>query len=158
MNRTVRAGAGLAVLAAAAIGLAGCGSGTTRDATTKAGGAPATNAAQLAVTLKEFSVETSAATVPAGDVKVTVQNDGKIEHELVVFRTDLEAVSLPMTAAGDRVDEEGTGVTHLDPEAEGVAGGTSKTITVALPKGRYLFVCNLAAHYGQGMHAVVTAV
>ena len=105
---------------------------------------------------KDFSVSPSASTLNAGKITVKVENSSKQEHELVVFRTDLAESKLPLNANGDRVDEEGAGITHLDPEAEGVAPGKSKTITIDLPAGRYVFICNLAGHYGQGMHAVVT--
>jgi len=109
------------------------------------------------VTERDFSVQPSSSTVKAGKLTIKVTNHSKQEHELVVFRTDLAEAKLPLNAAGDRVDEEAKGITHLDPEAEGVAPGKSKTITIDLPAGRYVFICNLAGHYGQGMHAVVTA-
>jgi uncharacterized cupredoxin-like copper-binding protein len=94
--------------------------------------------------------------VDAGRVKFTVTNNGTVEHELVVIRTDLPAGSLPETASG-RVDEEGAGLTKLDPEAEDIAPGTSKSATLKLSAGRYVIVCNLPGHYANGMHAVVTA-
>ena len=109
------------------------------------------------VTERDFSVKPSSTSVKAGKLTITVKNRSKQEHELVVFRTDLAEDGLPLNADRDRVDEEGKGITHLDPEAEGVAPGKSKTITIDLPAGRYVFICNLAGHYGQGMHAVVNA-
>lgn len=108
------------------------------------------------VTERDFSVQPSSSTVKAGTLTIKVKNSSKQEHELVVFRTDLAEAKLPLNADGDRVDEKAAGITHLDPEAEGVAPGKSKTITIDLPAGRYVFICNLAGHYGQGMHAVVT--
>ena len=98
----------------------------------------------------------SASNVAAGKIKITTRNEGAAEHELVVFRTSLDESKLPLTKAGDRIDEEGAGITHLDPEAEGVKPKHSKTITITLSRGRYVLVCNLALHYTQGMHAVVT--
>ena len=112
--------------------------------------------ADVTITEKEFSVTPSAAHLSPGSVKIKVTNAGDATHELVAFRTDLPEAGLPLNAKGDRIDEEGTGITHLDPEAEDVAPGKSKTITIDLAKGRYVFVCNLPTHYGQGMHAVVT--
>lgn len=109
------------------------------------------------VTEKDFSVRASASEVRSGAVKVTVENRSGQEHELVVFRTDLDESKLPLNQEGDRVDEEADGVTHLDPEAEGVQPHKSKTITIDLPAGRYVFICNLTGHYAQGMHTVVTA-
>jgi uncharacterized cupredoxin-like copper-binding protein len=112
----------------------------------------------LTVTLKEFSVSSSADQVTAGKVKIKVVDGGDATHEFVAFKTDLAVDQLPLTTKGDRINEDGKGITHLDPEAEDVAPGKSKTITLDLAKGRYVFVCNLTDHYGQGMHAVVTAV
>jgi uncharacterized cupredoxin-like copper-binding protein len=111
----------------------------------------------LTVTEKEFSLSLSSSEVDAGRVTVTVKNEGAVPHELVVFRTDLDETSLPLLADGHRIDEEASGITHLDPEAEDVGSADSKTITIDLPPGRYVFVCNLADHYTSGMHAVVTS-
>jgi len=122
-------------------GLAACSSGGKPDVT---------------VTEREFKVSPSTDNLTAGKVRIKVVNAGTAAHELVAFRTDLDEGALPLTAKGDRIDEEGTGITHLDPEAEDVAPGKSKTITIELAKGRYVFVCNLAGHYQSGMHAVLT--
>jgi uncharacterized cupredoxin-like copper-binding protein len=141
MGRVQRWGA-VAVLVLTGLGLGACSSDSDSGFT---------------VTEKDFSVKPSGAEVTAGKVTVTVHNRAKQEHELVVFRTDLDEAKLPLNATKDRVDEEAKGITHLDPEAEGVKAGKSKTITIELPAGRYVFICNLTGHYGQGMHAVVTA-
>ncbi len=53
---------------------------------------------------------------------------------------------------GNIVDEEGTGVTHVD-EVEDVQIGTPQDLTVDLQAGNYVVLCNLPAHYGLGMHA-----
>lgn len=127
------------------VGLASCSSGSN----------PTPSA--LTVTEKDFSVSVSSTKVAAGSFKVTVANEGAIVHELVVFRTDLDEGSLPHTADDQRIDEEGAGITHLDPEAEGIAPNGSKSITIDLPAGRYIFSCNLPGHYRQGMHTLVTA-
>ena len=136
----------LAAVSTGALGIGACSSGA-------AGAAP-----QLTVTEREFSVSPSVQQVTAGKVTIKVVDAGKATHELVAFATDLPEDQLPLTAKGDRIDEEAKGITHLDPEAENVATGKSKTITIDLPKGRYVFVCNLSGHYGQGMHTVVTSV
>ena len=142
MKRTRRWGVGVAVVALVGVGITGCSSDSKSGFT---------------VSEKDFSVKPSATKVAAGKLTVKVKHDSKQEHELVVFRTDLGEAKLPLNAAGDRVDEEAAGITHLDPEAEGVKAGKSKTITIDLPAGRYVFICNLAGHYTEGMHAVVTA-
>src|SRR5580765_4149150 len=125
--------------------LASCSSGTS------------TKPQSVTVTQKEFTMSTSSSNVKSGNVTVTVNNGGNLQHELVVFRTDLDEKALPMTADGHKIDEEVSGITHLDPEAEDINPGGSKTITIDLPPGRYVFVCNIEDHYKQGMHSVVTS-
>lgn len=109
----------------------------------------------VAVTERDFAIQ-SVSSAPAGKLRVTVKNEGETTHELVVIRTALDEAALPLTTQGDRVDEAAVGVSHLDPEAEDIAAGKSKTITIELPAGRYVFVCNIAGHYSNGMHAVFT--
>src|SRR5437773_2029422 len=103
---------------------------------------------------RDFAVSLDQTSVAAGAIRLHVNNAGPSQHELVAFKTDLAETALPMD--GDRVNEDGPGVTHIDPEAEDVAGGTSKEITLHLSAGRYVFICNLPAHYQQGMHATLT--
>jgi uncharacterized cupredoxin-like copper-binding protein len=98
------------------------------------------------------------ATVSAGTATFTIVNDGTIEHEVVVMRTDKDSGALPTTAAGAAVetgvvaprarkgDEPGHHGTHVH------AGKRTKT-AIRLPRGRYALVCNLPGHYAAGMHA-----
>ena len=137
-------GAGV-VLAAGFVLLSSCSSGSSAKPQS------------VTVTQKEFTLSTSSSNVKSGSVTVTVKNNGSLQHELVVFRTDLDEKALPMTADGHKIDEEGSGITHLDPEAEDINPGDSKTITIDLPPGRYAFVCNIEDHYKQGMHTIVTS-
>ena len=111
-------------------------------------------AARVGATEQDFSLQLSRSEVTAGSVRLRVANAGPSEHELVAFRTDLPEGALPMT--GERVDEEGAGVTHLDPEAENIKAGHSKEITLKLDPGRYVLICNIAGHFQRGMHAVLT--
>jgi uncharacterized cupredoxin-like copper-binding protein len=106
---------------------------------------------------RDYSLSVDQRAVPAGQLTVWVRNEGKVEHELVAFRTDLDEGALPMTPGGHQVDEHGPGVTHLDPEAEDVQPGSTKTITLRLDPGRYVFICNLPGHYRTGMHIAVAA-
>lgn len=137
------------LLAVAAIPLALGACGGSSAATRSEGG----NA--VIATQQDFSIQLSTGSVKGGNVGIKVQNTGKTDHELVVFRTDLDEAALPLGPDG-KVDEKGARITHLDPEAEGVAPGKDKSITVDLAPGRYVLVCNLPGHYKQGMHAVLT--
>lgn len=157
----------VAAVAVLALAVAACGS----SGSPKASGSPSpsstpsstpsatpTPATSLAATQKEFALAVSASTVRSGRVPITVTNVGAIEHEFVVFRTDLAETDLPLVKDGSGIDEDGAGITHLEPEAEDVKPNTSKSITVTFTPGRYVLVCNLPAHYKQGMHVVLNAV
>ena len=112
--------------------------------------------AATVATQLDFSMTLKSPSVKAGKVRIAVRNGGAMEHELVAFKTELDEANLPLLPDGMKIDEAGAGITHLDPEAEGVKPGTEKTITIELTPGRYVLVCNLPAHYKDGMHAVLT--
>jgi len=100
----------------------------------------------------EWSVKPDATSVPAGKVTFQIANQGKIEHELVVLKTDLAATALKMRAADPtKVDEE-AGAKNVG-EVEDVAAGASKSETFDLAPGKYMLVCNVSGHYKSGMVA-----
>src|SRR6266566_9955040 len=77
-------------LAVAAVSLAGCGSSaTTAGSTTAPGSSPAV-AGPPQVGLSEWKVDV-ASTIKAGNVTFTIKNTGTVEHELLVFKSDLGA-------------------------------------------------------------------
>lgn len=115
----------------------------------------ASSSADLSFLVREYSITAPTHSVAPGKVTVAVENRGTVEHELVFFRSDLAATRLPLAKDGHRVDEEGIGLTHLDPEAENLAPGKKKEISIELTRGRYVVICNLPDHYGAGMHTVI---
>ena len=98
---------------------------------------------------------TGATAAKAGSVTFAITNKGTIPHEFVVFKSDLAVDKLPMLADGTAVDEEGAGLTSVD-EVEDIAVGATPTLTVTLPAGHYIVICNLPGHYQSGMHAAFT--
>ena len=138
-----------------------CGGGTATSAPTTAPSVTTSTAPSAAAsgtvtaTLSQFKVELGAASAPAGSVTFEVTNGGTVEHEFVVFKTDLAPDKLPLSADGKSVDEEGAGVTAVDeiPEFE---PGKTETLTVDLPAGKYVLICNVPTHYTSGMHAEFT--
>jgi uncharacterized cupredoxin-like copper-binding protein len=137
--------------------LGACGKSASPKATGSSSPPTGTTApGSLTVTEHEFAISLSAASVAAGALAVTAHNTGTIPHEMVAFRTDLAETALPQVADGSKVDEEGAGITHVDPEAEDVMPGTDKVANLTLTPGRYVFICNLPGHYKSGMHAVLT--
>jgi uncharacterized cupredoxin-like copper-binding protein len=104
------------------------------------------------VTLSEWKVAMPT-TVKAGKATFTISNAGATQHELLVFKSDLAPSAYPTDAAG--IVEDGAGVTVLS-DGENIDPGKTQMRTVDLTPGTYLFVCNIPAHFAQGMYTVVT--
>jgi uncharacterized cupredoxin-like copper-binding protein len=154
----------------------GCGGGTSSSApaSTAPSSAPASTASPAATSapstaasassaaagnvtgeVSQFKIELSPSSVAAGSVTFDVTNKGTVEHEFVVFKTDLAADKLPLSKDGTEVDEEGTGVTAVDEIGE-FKPGITKSLTVDLPAGHYVVICNVPTHYTKGMRAEFT--
>ena len=144
-----------------AIVLAGCGGGGGSSATTaqrKQTTTPASaGGATLTVKMSEFAFAPKNATASAGKVKVTAPNVGKVEHELVLFKTNRDPGSFKVS--GDRVDEEAleeaSGVREIGEIAD-VEAGETKSETFKLTPGKYVMICNLPGHYKAGMYGSIT--
>jgi uncharacterized cupredoxin-like copper-binding protein len=106
----------------------------------------------------------SVSSVKAGTVTFLVHNYGNIPHksygvvdaptghELVVLRTNLRPDKLKTNKAGDAVETGRVGKpVALDP-------GRSGSITLNLPPGKYVLICNLLGHYAAGQYAGLTVV
>jgi uncharacterized cupredoxin-like copper-binding protein len=106
------------------------------------------------VTESDFKIVPAETSAAAGELTFDIKNDAQQAHEFVIFKTDLAPDSLPLDADGN-VDEEGDGVQHID-EVEDITGGSTKSLTVTLDAGNYVFICNLPGHYQQGMHVAFT--
>jgi len=78
-------------------------------------------------------------------------NFGTIAHEFIVVKTDYEVGKIPL-GENNRFDEEREGVEAID-EIKEFPINTSEVLTVNLEAGNYQLLCNIAAHYANGMHA-----
>ena len=154
----------IAALAVAALVAVACSSAATPSAPAASAAPPAasvappsTAASGGAVTAKEseFKIELSATTAPAGSVTFQIDNGGTVVHEFVVMKTDLAADKLPVDSSQGVVSEDTAGITVVD-EVEDLAVGASASLTVNLPAGHYLVICNVPAHYAGGMHVDFT--
>jgi uncharacterized cupredoxin-like copper-binding protein len=96
------------------------------------------------VSLSEFKIKPTATAVHAGSVSFAVTNEGKAKHEFVVLQTDVAAGALPVK--GSRASEAGN-----IGETGDLGAGESKTVTLDLKAGHYVFICNLPGHYKSGM-------
>jgi uncharacterized cupredoxin-like copper-binding protein len=147
-----------------ALGLApACSSTGQSDATTTtANTVPVTppTGTDVDVTMREWTVEPSAQTAPAGMVTFNVKNEGGNTHELVLFKTDLPIESLPKSEDGN-VDETGAGVELVD-EVEDLEPGKTDKFSAEVAAGKYYLVCNLVDaatgenHFGHQMYVPFT--
>jgi uncharacterized cupredoxin-like copper-binding protein len=117
--------------------------------------APATPAATMSVSEKDFGIAPSVTTVKGGLVDFTVNDNGPAEHEFLIFQTDLAPDKLPLGADG-RVDESSDKATKVFDSGANIPVGATKTFHAALVPGNYVLVCNLPGHYKAGMHTALT--
>lgn len=116
-----------------------------------------TNAQQVDVVLREWTVTPQVTTVKAGDVYFLADNQGPEDaHELVIVKTDLAPDKLPV----DKGKVPENKVTVID-EIEAFAAKSKASKTVKLSAGTYVLLCNIAevedgeieSHYELGMRA-----
>ena len=104
-------------------------------------------AATVAVTVKEFSLKPSTKIVPPGKVTFVVRNAGRVDHELVVLRTNHPAKELDLASTGDVYEVGRAGRTSP------IDAGKTQKLTVTLKVGHYALICNLPGHYRAGQFA-----
>lgn len=155
-SRRVILRVGLAAMAG--VVLAACGNDDDPEedelfGATPVGQGPAADTT-VRVVLTEWAVEPETTSVSAGTIAFDAVNEGSMEHNLVVIRTDLAADDLPFSDDGSRVDEGASGevvaeVDTLEPEDTGA-------VTVDLTPGGYVLICNEPGHYKAGMYVSFT--
>lgn len=114
--------------------------------------------AKVDAALTTYKIALDKDSAPAGEITFHIHNDATdLNHEFVVFKTDLPEDQLPLNSEGI-VDEEASGITLID-EAEDIEPGASTDLTVTLDAGNYVLVCNTDSdqmHYQHGMHTKFT--
>ncbi|WP_167760587.1 cupredoxin domain-containing protein [Blastococcus sp. CT_GayMR16] len=143
---------GIAVLALGLGALTACGGDDdSGSSATSSSEAPATSAATtsasapaspsapgpaapqtVTATEADFSISLDQDALTAGDYEITVVNNGRASHDLVVEQ--------------DGSDIAGT---------EMIAPGASATLTVDLAAGEYVFYCSVGNHRAMGMELTV---
>lgn len=130
-------------------------SSTSAPPVSQAGASSA--AGDVSVALNEWSVTPSAIAFSAGSVTFAVSNQGTMPHEFVVLRTKTQAADIPVASfEGEtgRINEDTAG-TNVG-ETGDLAAAATKSLTVDLKPGHYVFFCNLPGHFQSGMHVDVT--
>jgi uncharacterized cupredoxin-like copper-binding protein len=119
-----------AVALAAALGLSACSGGG--EATAAGDGDGDSSAGGVTVVATEFAFDPADFSLPADtDTDLTLQNDGVVEHDIVVEELDDEELVL-------------------------ANAGQSVTETVNLPAGTYTFYCSIPGHRAGGMEGALT--
>jgi uncharacterized cupredoxin-like copper-binding protein len=160
----------LALVVAAAglsFGLLACGDDSTSGESTGETPAAQTGGSTVNVQLGEkgdkYFLTVDKGTVPAGETTFVIDNVGTMHHEFVIFKTDLPADKLPLTADG-KVDEEKAGLlaeaVYTKPlrgeDDHRIRDGRGVNFTINLEAGKYVLVCNLVGHYGKGQFVAFT--
>jgi uncharacterized cupredoxin-like copper-binding protein len=94
----------------------------------------------------QWGIRLSRRSAPAGEVTFIVRNDGSLDHQFLVLRTNLPVAKLPMSGAQVDVKKAGTlvgEISTLKPRAQA-------TLRLELKPGRYVLFCNFPAHYQAG--------
>jgi len=104
----------------------------------------------VSVALIEWKLLPAQINVRAGRVTFLVRNDGTMDHEFLVLHSDRHHHSLKVKG-GKAVETGRLG------EIPRIPSGTSRRITLKLPPGRYVMLCNMLGHYQAGQYAALRA-
>lgn len=112
------------------------------------------------VVLKEWYILPDRRMVDESHVMFKVVNQGNVDHEFIVIRTDLPLDAMPVHEKG--LNEEKAGIKIA--EIEDIRPGESRDLAIDMPPGKYVLICNrveiedhkIVSHYRRGMRIVFT--
>ena len=108
--------------------------------------------AKVTVTMTEWAVNLSQASVPAGKVTFVLKNTGTVTHELIIAKTNLAQDKLPMQTEDPLKVDESASIGEIGD----VEAGQTKEDIFDLAPGSYVLMCNEQSHYTSGMHIAFT--
>jgi len=153
----------LALVATAAIAFTGCGgsdstsSSATEAETSEANAGSAGGGGSTAeIKMGDYFFSPAEASLEAGPTTIEAPNEGSVEHELVVFKTNIDPAELPTEANGDVDEEKLDEIAEEEGEVADVEAGQAKSEKFKLSPGTYVMFCNLPGHYAQGMYGTIT--
>lgn len=117
--------------------------------------AAADGSSLVIASVQEWKVVANRNTVPAGPTTFLVSNMGTTKHEFLVTKTDFADGKIPIDPLTNRFSEDGAGIEVVNEIPEWDAK-TTKSLTLTLAAGNYELLCNLEAHYANGMHTTFT--
>ncbi len=151
-----RLGVPAALITMTGVILAGCGGDNNSAGKAEAAGGGSSGGQALEIKLGDFFFDPKNATAKAGSTVIEAPNDGSVEHELVLFKTNMDPAKLP-TEAGGGVDEEKMDqIAEEGGEIPDVEAGKTESGNFKLTPGKYVMFCNLPGHYAQGMYGTLT--
>ena len=106
----------------------------------------ASSGGAVSVLLVEWKLLPAQITVRAGRVTFVVRNDGTMDHEFLVLHSDRHHHSLSVKE-GRALETGRVGEIPLIPK------GTTKRMTLKVPRGKYVLLCNMLGHYQAGQYA-----
>lgn len=131
---------------ARALAAAAVAAGLAALAAPPADPSPAGPAVQVA--LDEWKLVPAQLSVRPGRIALIVRNDGEMDHELVVLRSDLHHHRLAVN--GGRAVEKGRVA-----ELPVIPSGATRRLTLTVRPGKYVLLCNLLGHYQAGQYAAL---
>lgn len=152
----------VALSAVAAVLVAGCGSDSGTTTTTEnesaaaATGGGGAGGPTLSIKMGEFFFGPKNTAAHAGPTTIEAPNEGAVEHELVVFKTNMDPAKLPTEASGEVNEEKMDKIAESAGEIPDVEAGETKSAQFELTPGRYVIFCNLPGHYASGMYGTLT--
>lgn len=107
------------------------------------------------VSLSEYEITTTPGSVPAGEIILTLVNEGEIHHSFLLLETPEPADALRVhdetgKVPDDALDEVLTRVDVIEP-------GETQTLVIDIEEAdNYVLICNRVGHYESGMYADLT--
>lgn len=103
----------------------------------------------MRVAERDFHISAAPTHLRAGEIVLSVHNEGPEKHELIVVREGDHA--LPLRKDGVTVDEDALAKVQVGSLEPG-APGSVRNLKVTLRAGRYEMFCNMEGHFLGGMH------
>lgn len=107
--------------------------------------------ATVDITITDTSLTPAPDSVSAGEVTFDATNEGEATHEFEVFQADVDPADLPVENNVANTE----GMTLLG-EVEDLTPGGTGSLTLDLPAGSYIIMCNLPGHFDMGLHSTLT--
>lgn len=102
--------------------------------------------------MSEWAITLDDDTATAGPLTFRISNDGTIDHEFLILKTNIPNGEIPVE--GGIFEEDLASIEVID-EIPPFSAGSTAEITVDLQRGLYQLVCNLPGHYEAGMHTTL---